>query len=169
MVEAIVFYCLAVLSIVCALMVVMRRSLFDSALYLAGLLSLISGFFVMTGADFLAAVQILLYVGGVVVILAFAVMLSSVQQAKVQSQTNVQWPFALLGCGILLLVILISVKRHVFMGYPTPQAPTTYNIGRLLLGDMALPFEAVSLVLMASLVGAVLFSRREKDGNGGAS
>lgn len=141
-------------------MVVTRRSVFTSALFLASALSMVAGFFVLLGADFLAAVQILLYVGGILVILAFAVMLSSVQQSKVQVQTNEQWFASFLVCAGLLLLILLGLKRNPMVSFQGAHLPTTDSIGRLLLGDMALPFEAVSLVLLASLVGAVLFSKK---------
>ena len=122
---------------------------------------MVAGFFVLLGADFLAAMQILLYVGGILVILVFAVMLSSVQQSKVQPQTNEQWIPALLSCAGLLAVIMVGLKRNPFViSSHEIFLPTTDAIGKLLLNKMALPFEVVSLVLLVSLVGAVLFSKR---------
>jgi len=145
-------------------MVVTLRGLFASALYLAAALALVGALFAMLGADFLFAVQILLYVGGVLVIIAFAVMLTNAEQLKSERQTNKQWLPALLLCMGLILMILVSIKRHTFDAAPAAPdlAPTTASIGHLLLGGQILPFEVVSLVLLASLVGAVMFSKKER-------
>ena len=142
-------------------MVVTQRALFTCALYLTAALSVMAGFFVLLGADFLAAVQVLLYVGGVVVILVFAVMLSSVDQAKISAQVNEQWIPSLMVCLGILFVILAGLNRSGLAMKGSDLSPTTGSIGRLLFGEQVLPFEAVSLVLMASLVGAVLFSGKK--------
>ena len=163
MIQAASFYAISAILVASALVVVTQRNIFTCALYLALFLSMIAGFFVLLGADFLAAVQILLYVGGILVILAFAVMLSSVQQAKGQPQVNAQWIPSLLACAGLLALILFALKRSPWAAAPAAAlAPTTASLGRLLLGDLSLPFEAVSLVLMASLVGAIFFSKKEE-------
>ena len=160
--EAIIFYLAAALLIGCAVMVVTQRGLFYSALYLAAALTLVGVLFAMLGADFLFAVQILLYVGGVLVIIAFAVMLTNAEQLKSEPQTNQQWLPALLLCLGLILMVLVGIKRHAFDAAPAELAPTTKSMGQLLLGGQILPFEVVSLVLMASLVGAVIFSKKER-------
>ena len=162
MIQAIAFYLISTLLIVSAVMVVTQRALFSSALYLAAALSMVGGIFVLLGADFLFAVQILLYVGGILVLIAFAVMFASNDQMKAEPQMNRQWIPSLLLCSGLVLVILAAFKKHGFEMMDRPMVPTTRSIGRLLLGDMILPFEVVSLVLLASLVGAVLFTRKEK-------
>lgn len=160
MVTEIIFYSISFLLLLCAIQVVTVRSVFSSALYLAGALSMVAALFVLLGADFLAAVQILLYVGGILVILVFAVMLSSVQQAKLYAQVNEQWVPSLIVCLGLFLLIGIGLKRVSFVEGTVLHAPTTKGLGTLLLGGMILPFEVVSLILLASLVGAILFSRK---------
>src|SRR3989338_102560 len=161
----IVFYLTALLLLFSSVMVVTQKSVFTSALYLAVALSMVAALFVLLNADFLAEVQILLYVGGILVLLAFAVMLSSVEQAKRETQVNEQWlPSLMISFGILL-VLLVSLKRSSFLEAEIQKNhfyPTTEKIGHLLLGELALPFEVVSLVLLASLVGAILFSKKEK-------
>lgn len=161
MVSVPIFYLVSVLLIYSAVMVVTRRGLFSSALYLAAALSLVGVLFVLLGADFLFAVQILLYVGGILVILAFAVMLSNAEQLKSERQINKQWVPALLLCVGLVLLVMVAVKKHGFSELSAPILPTTHAIGRMLLGTKILPFEVVSLVLLASVVGAVIFSRKE--------
>ncbi|OGR84139.1 MAG: hypothetical protein A2901_08975 [Elusimicrobia bacterium RIFCSPLOWO2_01_FULL_54_10] len=158
-----IFYLVSALLIGSSVMVVTKRGLFSAALFLAMALSLVGVLFAMLGADFLFAVQILLYVGGVIVIIAFAVMLSNAEQLKAEPQTNRQWAPALALCLSLVLMVMVGVNRHSFDGVLAELAPTTKSIGILLLGGQILPFEVVSLVLLASLVGAVLFSRKEKN------
>ena len=162
MIQTVVFYIVAALLVTSAVMVVTRRGLFSAALYLAAALSLVGVLFAMLGADFLFAAQILLYVGGILVILAFAVMLSNAEQLKSEPQTNRQWIPSVLVCLGVFLVVMAAVKRHTFTVLEADFAPTTRAIGHLLLNEQVLPFEAVSLVLLASLVGAVLFSKKEK-------
>lgn len=164
MIQSIAFYFLSGVLILSALMVVTQRNVFTCAIYLAVTLSMIAGLFVLLGADFLAAVQILLYVGGILVILAFVVMLCSLQQAKAMSQINKQWIPGSMACLGIFMMILIGLKKNPFPVGQIDYRPTTEPIGKLLLGEMILPFEVVSLILLASLVGAVLFSKRENIG-----
>ena len=118
----------------------------------------------MLGADFVAAGQLLIYVGGIMIIMLFVIMLSQRPMAKLDRQTNDQWLWAALfalavTCG--LIVQFRAVYRGVFStGIPTP---TSASIGRLLLGDMVVPFEAVTLVLLAALVGAVHFGMEKEE------
>ena len=163
MIQIAAFYLVAALLLFSAVMVVTQRGLFTSALYLAALLSLVGVLFVMLGADFLFAAQILIYVGGILVILAFAVMLSNAEQLKSEPQTNRQWIPSLILCSGVVLLVMAAIRKHPAIGALSPMAPTTRGIGRLLLGGQILPFEAVSLVLLAALVGAVLFSRKDKN------
>lgn len=163
MIHSILFYLISAILIFSAVMVVTKKSLFSCALYLAGTLAMVAALFVLLSADFLAAVQILLYVGGVVVIIVFAVMLSSAEQSRRRIQVNEQWIPSLLVCLALLTIILIGFNQNPFLGNPGVYAATTRSLGWLLLQDMKLPFEAVSLVLLASLVGAVIFSKKGED------
>ncbi len=154
------FYIASAILIFSAVMVVTQRSLFTCALYLAVALSVIAGFFVMLSADFLAAMQILLYVGGVIVIMAFAIMLSNLDLLKSEPQVNRQWIPSLLGAGAIAAILFLAVRKSEFAVQASTFSPTTAHIGQLLIRDMGLPFEAVSLILMAALVGAILFSKR---------
>ncbi len=160
MIHPIAFYFASALLIFSAIMVVTQRSLFTCALYLAIALSVIAGFFVMLSADFLAAMQILLYVGGVIVIMAFAVMLSNLSALQAEPQVNRQWIPAILGTGAVAAILLLGIRKAQFAVQAVEFKPTTHQIGHLLLRDMGLPFEAVSLILMAALVGAILFTKR---------
>jgi len=141
-----------------SLVVVTSRSVFRSAIALTAALGMVAGLFALMGADFVAAGQLLIYVGGIMIIMLFVIMLSQRPATKLDSQANDQWLWAALfalavTCG--LIVQFRSVYRGVFS--TTIPVPTSASIGHLLLGEMVVPFEAVSLVLLAALVGAVYF------------
>jgi NADH-quinone oxidoreductase subunit J len=162
MISSIVFYGFSAALVTSAVLVVCHRNIFTAAMYLAMALSLVSGLFVLLGADFLAAVQLLLYVGGVIVVIAFAVMLTSVGKDRLEPQVNAQWVPALLAAGGLLVLLLAVFLKQPFAGHPAPHLPTSEALGGLLLRDLVLPFEAVSLILTAALLGAVFFSGKNE-------
>lgn len=160
LITTLVFYGFASLLILSALAVVTFRNVFHSAIALIGALSVVAGFFVLLGADFLAASQILIYVGGIMIIMLFVVMLSQQPLAALQRQTNDQRLLSLF-LAVVVAASLIQTFR-TFFAHTTSHLEgfaTSVALGRLLLGDMVLPFEAASLVLLAALVGAVLFGR----------
>jgi NADH:ubiquinone oxidoreductase subunit 6 (subunit J) len=154
----IIFSAMSLLLIGLSLVVVTARSVFRGAIALTAALGVAAGLFALLGADFVAAGQLLIYVGGIMIIMLFVIMLSQRPQAKLDRQANEQWLWAALfalavTCG--LIVQFRAAYRGVFS--TTVSVPTSASIGRLLLGDMIVPFEAVSLVLLAALVGAVYF------------
>jgi len=162
-IQVIIFGALAVLTVGLALVVVTARSVFRSAIALTAALGVVAGLFALLGADFVAAGQLLIYVGGIMIIMLFVIMLSQRPMANLDRQTNDQWLWAGLfalavACG--LIVQFRAVYRGVFS--TTVAVPTSASIGRLLLGDMVVPFEAVSLVLLAAMVGAVYFGMEKE-------
>jgi NADH-quinone oxidoreductase subunit J len=157
-----VFYLFAVLAVGWSLVVVTSRNVFHSALALTGVLCVVGGLYALLGADFLAASQILIYVGGIMVIMLFVVMWSQRPANLLERQTNEQ---RLVGVLLALIVgagLVLTVKGFSASAPSTTLVPTSAPLGRLLMGDMVLPFEVVSLVLLAALVGAVLFSQDYK-------
>jgi NADH-quinone oxidoreductase subunit J len=159
----IIFYGLSAALVIASIGVVTFRNVFYSAISLVAALSFVAGLFVQLGADFLGAAQILVYVGGILVIMLFVVMLSHQAKDLLQTQVNSQW-LAGLFLSLAIAICLVRAFKY-FVGHMPGAAelqPTSASIGRLLLGDMLLPFEAVSLVLLAALVGAVVFGQEKK-------
>jgi len=153
-----IFYGLGGLLLILSLLVVTTRNLFRGALALSTALGVMAGLFVLLGGDFLAAGQLLIYVGGVMVLILFVVMFVQTPALFRAPQTNRRWiPALVLGAGVAAVFI------HIFYTVPMPEetlapaAPTSAALGKLLLGDMAVPFEVVSLILLAALVGALVF------------
>ncbi|MFA5975600.1 MAG: NADH-quinone oxidoreductase subunit J [Elusimicrobiota bacterium] len=162
----VVFFVFAALAIGSALVVVIARNVFHSALALTLSLATVGGFFALLGADFLAAAQILIYVGGIMIIMLFVVMLSQRPAATLERQTNRQGFWG----AVLALAMASALIIHFGLAYKTVVrasilTPTSQAIGRLLMGDMVIPFEVVSLVLLAALVGAVCFASELPEGS----
>lgn len=161
MFEAIVFWSLAALTLVSALAVVLSRNTVHSSLFLGLSLAGVAGLFGSLGADFLFAAQIMVYVSGIAVLIMFAVMLLGRASDLHLRQVNERWMAALLVCGVSAFGLFKVAALHGRQTALGAVKPGTHALGRLFLGDYLLPFELVSLVLLAALLGAVFFTRAE--------
>ncbi|OQA58226.1 MAG: NADH-quinone oxidoreductase subunit J [Candidatus Omnitrophica bacterium ADurb.Bin277] len=146
-----------------ALGVVALRNLFHSALCLAAALIGIAGLYLFFRADFLAAVQILLYVGAVMTVIIFAIMLTEHLSGKTTIQHNRQSLPAFLGIAALVTVI---AKVILQTPWPVTQKAlgahtSVEGIGTALMTVYVFPFEVISVVLIAALIGAVIIAKRE--------
>jgi NADH-quinone oxidoreductase subunit J len=158
----------AVLAVVSAIGVVMRRNAIHSAIFLITSLLATAGIYLQLQAEFLFAVQIILYVGGIMVLFLFVIMLVNLDVALHQVQFNRQWWVALL-LGLALaaqLVIAIRVARPG-LGLPPPvlpgAAPTAGNtqlIGDALFQNYMLAFEIASILLLVAMIGAVVMGKK---------
>jgi NADH-quinone oxidoreductase subunit J len=157
-----VFTGLTAMTLASALVVVTARNLVRSAFALLFTLGGVAGLYVYLAADFLAATQIVVYVGGILVLILFGVMLTS----KIVSVELYQGS-ARVGRSLVLLACLLYALFRVFFRTDWPvratpgMEPSTAKIGRLFMTDFILPFEVVSVLLLAALIGAVLIARRE--------
>src|SRR3989338_7981201 len=149
------FYALLTGILVTAFLTVTVRNLFHAAIFLAFTLLGIAGIYFILHAEFLAAVQILLYVGAIMTLVIFAIMLTSHMGDPLTPQTNRQkYPvlIALAGLGALLIPILWKMPWKLAN---VPQATDAVRLGKALMGEFVFPFELVSLVLLIALVGAI--------------
>jgi NADH-quinone oxidoreductase subunit J len=158
-----VFYLLAGLSVIGAAGVAFSRNIIYSALSLMASFLGVAGLYVMLYAEFVAGVQVLIYVGGVLVLTLFAVMLTQGIQDVEVSNRSVGRPI-----GLVIVAGAFAVMMKSFMDAtwrvadPASKMPSsTYGIGDALLGPYVLPFEVASIVLLTVLVGAVVLSRKE--------
>jgi len=163
MMEAVFFGTLSAMVIVPAVFVVTVKNVFHAALWLVLCLVGVAGLYAMLAADFLFAVQLLVYVGGVMVLLLFVVLLSGKPSDWTGRQTNEKTWLAALFSGFLVAAIGSVVAGWAISSTPAAQPMTTTSgLGKLLLTEMLLPFEFISLVLIAALVGAVYFSAKKQ-------
>ncbi len=161
MLDQIVFYSLSILTLASALAVVLHRNTVHSSLFLGLSLAGVAGLYGSLGADFLFGAQIMVYVSGIAVLVMFVVMLLGRASDLHLRQVNERWMAALLVCGVAA-VGMFKVSRLYSATVATGAAhPGTHDIGRLFMGEWIMPFELISLVLLAALLGAVFFTRTE--------
>ena len=159
-IEPVAFWGLAVVLLASSLAVVLTRNLFHSVLYLALPLTATAGVFLSLDAEFLAAVQLLLYAGGVVTIAVFAIVVTErlVGDRITQTSRQILTGFILSGA---LLVGLLAIFRRSPLTVPRPAVTgdLTRAIGQSLLTSYVLPFELLGVLFLAALVGALYFAR----------
>jgi NAD(P)H-quinone oxidoreductase subunit 6 len=156
-----VFYALAALTVGSAAIVAFSRNIVYSTFALLGAFMGVVGVYIMLAADFVAMVQLLVYVGGILVLTIFAVMLTAGIADVTVSNRAVGTAPAIVTVGIAGAVMLYAIERTPWHQAATIVAPTTYGIGNAFLGEYVLPFEVASLVLLAALIGAIVISRHE--------
>lgn len=158
----IAFWVIVGITVGSALMVVQSKSLLYSAYALLFTFIGVTGLYVFLWADFLAVVQIVVYVGGILVLIIFGIMLTNKITSVNISHTSMQK-----SVGAIVVVCFIALLGYMILNTPWLVLPnaeptdTTSAIGRLLLMDYLLPFEAVSLLLLGALIGATTLSRKE--------
>jgi len=160
-VSQVIFYAFAAMTVASAAVVVFARSLIYCAFSLLFTFFGVAALYIFLGADFLAATQIVIYVGGILILLLFGVMLThKLYDLDLKSETFQFLPglvIVVLVFGTLLLVIL-QTRWHD--AGPRPLAPTTAQIGRLFMREYILPFEIASVFLLVALIGAAMIVRR---------
>lgn len=161
MIDQFVFYSLALLTVTSALAVVLHRNTVHSSLFLGLSLAGVAGIFASLGADFLFGAQIMVYVSGIAVLVMFVVMLLGRASDLHLRQVNDRWMAALLVVGVAAVGLFKVCRLHSATLATGAARPGTRDIGRLFLGEWLLPFELISLVLLAALLGAVFFTRTE--------
>jgi len=161
--EAIGLGGVAVLLLASSLQVVLSKNLFHSVLWLALALVATAGIFLLLQAEFLAAAQVLLYAGGVVTIVVFAIMLTERLAGQTIRQMNRGLGWGALTAAAVFATIAWAVFNAALPGEPPRGAgPTTAGLGRALLTVWMLPFEVLGVLLVAALLGAVYLARTEE-------
>ena len=168
MVVAILFGLFSFMAITCALGTVFHRNPVHCALFLVGVLLSMSGMFIILNAQFIAAIQILVYAGAIMVLFLFVLMM-----LNVRGETPFLTPGAAKGFGILfgvvalaeLLWIVLAPGTEDWRPGPAPALPEGFGspaaIGRILYTTWLYPFEVTSILLLIAVIGAVLLSRRK--------
>jgi NADH-quinone oxidoreductase subunit J len=165
--STILFYLLAALTLGCGILSVSTRQIFRAAIYLLFSLIGVAGIYFWLQYEFVAAVQIVVYVGGIVVLILFSIFLTQQAGEKLAKQKLGRKIFSALAafCGFALT--MVQVYQHAF--YETSEAPvpaTVFNIGKKMMSvndkGYALPFEVISMLLLAALVGCIVIAMKSK-------
>lgn len=166
MIYPILFYAVAGFTVAGALGVAFSTNVVYSAFALMAALLGAAGLYVFLLADFLAAVQLLVYVGGILVLTLFAIMLThQISEVEVSNRAVGRLPalglVGFIGAAMAWAIRLAPWKVGDGSPVPTAGQGTTYAIGDAFLGPFLLPFELASIVLLTALVGAIVLSRKE--------
>lgn len=163
-VEQVVFYVIALVAIVGGLGTVLSDDIVHSALFLILTLLMTAGVFVLLSSEFLALVQILVYGGGITILVVFALMITQLRQSR-GGLNGPQRPFAVVAALALVAVLGIMAFRTDWIGETEQITPVaTEPLGQLLFRDFAVPFEIASFVLLVALIGAVVLARTDDEG-----
>ncbi len=157
---ATVFLALAALTLVSAGIVAFSKNIIYSTLGLLGTFLGIAGLYVTLSADFLSAVQILVYVGGTLTLILFAVMLTArIDKMKVSNPSGGIVPAFVL-VALLLVALGTVAAQTAWPSEARPVMPSTAKLGHAFLGEYLLPFELGSIVLLGAMIGSVVLARR---------
>ncbi len=174
-VQAVFFYIFAALIVGSALLVVLLRNIVRSAFALFFTLFGVAGIYILLGADFVGVTQVLIYIGGVLILIVFGVMLThNVYSVDIFNKLGTL-VMGTVSAIVTFTMIYYAIKQvpWLYIGYKA-NAPTTGPIGRELMTSYLLPFELASVLLVLAMIGAAYLIRSEVKvkkaaGNGGPS
>ena len=156
------FYLIAGMTVVSAAGVAFSPNIVYSAFSMMGAFMGVAGLYVFLAADFVAVIQVLIYVGGILVLMLFAVMLTHrIADVRVSNRSVGRLPSLLIIALVGGVMGSAALAANWKTAAPGTAQPTTYAIGNGFLNEYLLPFELVSVVLLAALIGAVVLSRKE--------
>lgn len=157
-----IFYILAGFTVWAAAVVVLGKNIVRAAVALIFTFCGMAALYVLLDAEFLAAVQVLIYVGGITILLLFAIMLTSRISSGTTRVINDQVVLSAIAAAGLLVGLVYAGVRGIPVLLGPPRLPETAPfLGRALLTTYALPFEVVSILLLAGMVGAIVLARKE--------
>jgi NADH-quinone oxidoreductase subunit J len=167
MLDQIIFYFFAALAIASAVLVVTRRNVVQSAIFLITALLATAGIFLQLHAEFLFIVQVILYAGGIMVLFVFVIMLINMDVSLHQIQFNRQWFVGLilaLVVGAEFTLAIVIGRSHISFPEAAPASalePSTQLVGKILFSEYMLPFEVASILLLVAMIGAVVMGKKK--------
>tara|TARA_B100000674_G_scaffold311453_1_gene258859 strand:- start:1139 stop:1627 length:489 start_codon:yes stop_codon:yes gene_type:complete len=157
-----VFWFIAIFTVISAITVVVNNQLLYSAIALLFTLFGVAGMYIFLWADFIAGVQLLVYIGGINVLIIFGIMLTNRISSVRLSQTNVQQGIGgVVGLWTFIMLTVVITKTQWYQSPGIEPSSTVYELGTLLMTKYLLPFEAASILLLGALIGAAILSRQE--------
>jgi NADH-quinone oxidoreductase subunit J len=170
-VELILFYIFGAIAVISAILVITRKNVVHSAVCLAATLLSVAGIFLTLRAEFLAGVQVIVYVGGILVLFVFVIMLISVEKAVHERQFGRGWIVGLIASLLLIAELGFVVwrgKDSLVLAQPAEPAASPLGfvgnsqlVGEALYTNYLLPFEIASILLLVAIVGAVALAKRK--------
>ncbi|TAK27950.1 MAG: NADH-quinone oxidoreductase subunit J [Chloroflexota bacterium] len=155
---SIVFYVLTIITVGAAIGVVTVRNIFHAALLLVLTFVGVAGLYITLQADFIAAVQILVYAGAVAILLVFAIMLTHNLDQSVSSSI-LRWPALLMSALVGAMIVGYALSTNWPVSAQQPVFNTTVELANALFTKFVMPFEVASILLLAAMVGAIVLAR----------
>jgi NADH-quinone oxidoreductase subunit J len=164
--QHLLFYIFAGLTLLCAALVIvnpMTRNPVTSAMFLFLTIVSLAGLFVLLHAFFLAAVQVLVYAGAVMVLFVFVIMLLDLKEEESRRIKLAMAALAVVAVGMIALIMIGAIRQYRvgFIMEHSLSNGSTFALGKILFAHYALPFELVSLLLLVAMIGSVLLSRKD--------
>ncbi len=157
-----IFWAVAALTVAGAAAVALSRNILYSALGMLAALLGVAGLYAFLSADFVAVAQVMIYIGGVLVLVLFAIMLTNRIGEVNISNASLGWASGALLAAVVLAMLLVVAFEVPWRILPASEAVgTTAPIGNALLQQWLLPFELASLILLSTLIGAIIIARKE--------
>ncbi len=150
-----------------SLLVVTRKNPVHSVLWMLVLFVHIAALYLFLNAEFLAAIQIIVYAGAILVLFLFVIMLLNLRKEEAEKRFQGQWPFSI-GIGVILATFFILIVGKITV-IPTPgpysveaikSEGSIMTIGKVLYTEFLLPFEIASVILLVAIIGAVVLAKR---------
>jgi len=167
MIETFFFYAFALLTLGGAVLTITRKSAIHSAIWLIVSLAGVAGLYLLQQAEFLFVVQIMLYVGGIMLLFLFVIMLVNLDDAAKERQFNKQWWLGLGCAAVVALEVFYFIHKGAAsfqLAQPVPAAPAVEgNIQQLadvLFSQYLLPFEIASILLLVAVIGSVVMAKK---------
>jgi NADH-quinone oxidoreductase subunit J len=155
------FFVIAAVAIGSALGLLLKKNPIHGALFLVVNLAAVAALYLMLGAEFLAAAQVIVYAGAIMVLFVFAIMVLIPGKEETTEDPRRRYRLLAVPVGAILLVeLVVIVARRAPAGDVTTVRGTADTIGRVLLTQYLLPFELTSVLLLAAMVGVLLLARR---------
>ncbi|KJR43946.1 NADH-ubiquinone/plastoquinone oxidoreductase chain 6 [Candidatus Magnetoovum chiemensis] len=167
MINKIFFAYFSITIIILSMIVVTRRNVMHSVLYMLILFFHIASLYLFLNAEFIAAIQIIVYAGAIMVLFLFVIMLLNIREDIKDKHFTVTWPFGfLITCGIMSLLFLVSTQiitgqKGIWSVSAVEKTTNTMALGKVLFTEYMLPFEVASLVLLVALIGAIVFAKKK--------
>jgi NADH-quinone oxidoreductase subunit J len=165
----ILFWAFALIAVAPGLGILLSRDIVRQAFWLLASLAGFAGLYLHLGADFLGFTQVVVYIGGILILFLFGVMLTHKLDVPLKSVKN--WSLVLPGtlAGALIAAALLHMVFRTSWEpkAKSPDLPTTAGIGERIMSSYLLPFEVVSVVLLVAMVGATYIARRGGGAGGG--
>ena len=162
--DDILFFVLAEILLVAGLLVVTMRDIIRCGLAMIVCFGALAGIYVLAGAPLVAAAQVLVYIGAISVLILFAIMLTQTKAAPASLVFQTQAVGAALAAILLAIIVVVTVAATGWAAAPQRIQTATDALANLLFSDYVLPFEVVSVLLLAAVIGGVFLAKREEGG-----